>query len=187
MSDKVYFLEGGIGKNIAATAVISRLGREEPVSVVSSWAEVFVNNPYVKELHAFHMDLYKALKGKNVVKLDAYTISDYREGKIPLYKAYFECAGLDYEGEWPQLFFTEEEVEWARKYTSEVQRPLFLFQPFGASTQIGATGGFQVRSLKKEHAQEIANFLSEHGTVWVRFLPSSSQLSRKREVSFAPL
>ena len=52
MSEKkaVFHIEGGIGKHIAATAVIECYKKNYPdtnIIVVCAWPEVFLNNPFI--------------------------------------------------------------------------------------------------------------------------------------------
>ena len=50
MASTVFHIEGGIGKNIAATAVIAAYNKATPerkIIVVPAWAEVWMNNPNI--------------------------------------------------------------------------------------------------------------------------------------------
>ena len=48
MASTVFHIEGGIGKNIAATAVVATYKKAKPernIIVVSAWPEVWTRNP----------------------------------------------------------------------------------------------------------------------------------------------
>ena len=51
----IFHIEGGIGKNIMATAVAKAIKKAHPdrkLIIVSPWAAVWVNNPDIHRLHS---------------------------------------------------------------------------------------------------------------------------------------
>ena len=54
MATTVFHIEGGIGKNVAATAVITAYKKAKPkrkIIVVSAWPEVWINNPHIARFY----------------------------------------------------------------------------------------------------------------------------------------
>ena len=52
----IFHIEGGIGKNILSTSVVSSLKKSDPerkIIVVCAWAEVWFNNPNVYKVYPF--------------------------------------------------------------------------------------------------------------------------------------
>jgi len=52
----IFHVEGGIGKNILATAVVSSLKASDPernIIVVTAWPQVWFNNPDVFQIYPF--------------------------------------------------------------------------------------------------------------------------------------
>ena len=50
----VFHIEGGIGKHIAATAVVECYKKKYPdtdIIIVCAWAEVFLNNPFIYRVY----------------------------------------------------------------------------------------------------------------------------------------
>ena len=50
----IFHVEGGIGKNIMATAVAEAISKAHPdrkLIVVSSWAAAWVNNPHIERFY----------------------------------------------------------------------------------------------------------------------------------------
>ena len=73
MSDKfcVWYLEGGLGKNVAATALIKDVKEkyaDRKLIMVVSYPEIFLNNPYVDRVYRVGMTSYfydDYIKGKD--------------------------------------------------------------------------------------------------------------------------
>ena len=52
----IFHIEGGIGKNILATSVVSSLKTSDPnrkIVIVSAWPQVWFNNPDVEHVYPF--------------------------------------------------------------------------------------------------------------------------------------
>ena len=57
----LFFVEGGIGKNIVATSVVRAIKKQYPekdIIVIAGCPEVFYNNPNVKRTYNFGNPLY---------------------------------------------------------------------------------------------------------------------------------
>ena len=74
--DKIVFVcDGGIGKNIASTAVVRNIKKKYPdkeLIVVAGHPEVYMYNPNVSKVYAFHNPLYfyqDQIVDKNVLVL----------------------------------------------------------------------------------------------------------------------
>ena len=91
MADKhiIFHVEGGIGKNIMATAVAEAITKEHPdrkLIVVSSWAAAWVNNPHIERFYLIGGTPYffeDYIKGKDtwVFKSEPYHHHDFLNGK----------------------------------------------------------------------------------------------------------
>ena len=52
----IFHVEGGLGKNIASTAVVTHLKKKYPdrrIIVVSPYPEIFLNNKYIYRVYRF--------------------------------------------------------------------------------------------------------------------------------------
>ena len=85
MKFSVMHIEGGIGKNILATAVVSSLKTAEPdrkIILVTAWPQVWFNNPDVHEIYPMGQvaNFYKNYikdKDTKVFRLEPYHTEDY--------------------------------------------------------------------------------------------------------------
>ena len=79
MGTTVFHIEGGIGKNVAATAVITAYKKAKPkrkIIVVSAWPEVWINNPHIARFYRigntpyFYQDVIKQNRD-NIITADS--------------------------------------------------------------------------------------------------------------------
>jgi uncharacterized phage-like protein YoqJ len=50
----VWFIQGGLGKNVAATALVKSIKKTHPdrkLIIVCSWPQVFLNNPNIDRVY----------------------------------------------------------------------------------------------------------------------------------------
>lgn len=140
MANVIFQINGGIGKCIAATAVCSALKKKYPnedLIVVSGYPEVFLNNPNVKKSFAFSNISYfyqDYIEGKDVQVFlqDPYLTTDYVKEDKHLIEIWCQLCGLEYKGEFPELFITQREIEtFQRQVQSE--KPILLMQTNGGA------------------------------------------------------
>jgi hypothetical protein len=81
----IFHVEGGIGKNILATAVVSSLKQSDPernIIIVTAWPQVWFNNPNIYQIYPFGQvaNFYKNFIYKKDVKIyrhEPYHCQDY--------------------------------------------------------------------------------------------------------------
>lgn len=136
----VFHIEGGIGKHIAATAVVECYKKHNPdrdVIVVCAWPEVFLNNKYIKKVFKigstpyFYSD-YIHGKDVEVFAQEPYRTTTHITKKLPLIRSWCNMIGIEYNDELPRLFLNFREREIASKVISnQDSKPVLIFQPFG--------------------------------------------------------
>lgn len=194
-TDIAFVVEGGIGKNIEATAVIramkKTLGKE--ITVLCSFPEIFTTNPNVDKLYHLSNPLhffkdYLLKKKTRVIRVEPYMDNEYYYDKLHFTKTWCKLAGIEDDGIRPELFLTETEIEEAISILKERKvepNKLVLFQWQGgivpqANTQDAQNDAKRKmfrRSLPMHTAQEIADKLKEKGyTVWSIQHPNQAQL-----------
>jgi hypothetical protein len=145
MKFSVMHIEGGIGKNILATAVVSSIKASDPdrqIIVVSAWPQVWFNNTDVHQIFPMGQvaNFYKNYikdKDTKVYRLEPYHTEDYILNKNHLIKIWCELCGVEWDGTGPKLFFSLLELEYLKiKMLSNVTKPVFLLQTNG-----GGQGG----------------------------------------------
>ena len=114
----VFLVEGGIGKNIAATAVVECLNKYYPdrkIVVLAPYPEVFLNNPSIfrvyksTALQYFHEDF---IKDQDTIFLahEVYKSNQYVKENKHLVVSWCEMFGLQYKNEKPKIFLTNAEL-----------------------------------------------------------------------------
>jgi hypothetical protein len=134
----IFFLQGGIGKHIAATAVAENIYKNFPdrkLIVICPYPEVFLNNPFVHRIYRSNSVQYfyeDFIKNKDTIFLgnEVYQSNEYVVQKKHLIEAWCEMFGLKYTGENPRLFLNYAEVvDVARKYNRN--KALLILQTNG--------------------------------------------------------
>jgi len=125
MKTVIFFLQGGIGKHIAATAVAENISKNYPdrkLIVICPYPEVFLNNPFVYRIYRSNSAQYfyeDFIKNKDVIFLgnEVYQSNEYVVENKHLIESWCNMFGLKYTGENPRLFLNyAEAIDAARKY-----------------------------------------------------------------------
>jgi hypothetical protein len=167
-------IQGGIGKNIAATALVKALKEKFPefnLIVLSGWKDVWLYNPYVYRSYTYNNATYfysNYILGKNVkiFSLEPYQTEGYILKKEHLLKSWFELCGLKYNGEMPELFFNQREIEFVTNNITK-KDPILLIQTHGGG-QSDIKHSW-MRDLPIETAQTVVNhFVGQTRIIHVR-------------------
>jgi hypothetical protein len=143
----VFEVKGGAGKNVMATAVIKALKKQYPkkkILIVTAWEDLWYNNPNVHkilkfgELKYFYED-YILDKDTTIMIQEVYNTEDYIYKRKNLIESWCDMYDIPYNGEQPELFFTQREINYV--YNTMIagldNQPIFLIQPFGGSYEEG--------------------------------------------------
>lgn len=149
----IFEINGGIGKNIMATAVCKAIKTQYPESkliVVCGYPDVFINNPYVDRCFAMQNLSYfyeEYVEGKDV-KLcvqDPYKQTDYLKKEKSLIQIWCEMFLIKYNGEMPEIFLTDrEKTFYSQKFVSD--KPIMVIQ---------TNGGAEMQGVKYSWARDI--------------------------------
>lgn len=166
MKTVIFFLQGGIGKHIAATAVAENINKNYPdrkLIVICPYPEVFLNNPFVYRVYRsnsvqyFHEDF---IKNKDTIFFgnEVYQSNEYVVENKHLIESWCNMFGLKYNGENPRLFLNQIElIEADRKFKRN--KPIFLIQTNGGGD--GSLIYNWSRDLPAEYAKEIVNIYKD--------------------------
>lgn len=155
-------VSGGIGKNIAATALAKAIKIKYPdyaIVVLTAWKDVWLYNSNVYRSYNFNQAPYfysNYIKGKDVkiFSLEPYQTEGYILKKEHLLKSWFELCGLTYNGEMPEIFFNQREIEYVINNITKSD-PIFLIQTHGGGqTDIKHSW---MRDLPIAIAQDVVN------------------------------
>tara|TARA_R100000541_G_scaffold14890_1_gene24285 strand:+ start:842 stop:1717 length:876 start_codon:yes stop_codon:yes gene_type:complete len=141
----IFQIDGGLGKNIMATAIIKVIKKHYKNSnliVVTSYTDVFLNNPYVFAVHQIGQlnGLYlKYIKDKDckVFATEPYKDTDFiTEKPINLLKTWCKILGLNYNNEQPQIYLTQPEIDYFSPYYLK-DKPILTIHPHGGPEGLG--------------------------------------------------
>jgi hypothetical protein len=142
----VFHVEGGLGKNVASTAVIKNIAekyKDRKLIVMASFPEVFLNNPYVHRVYRLGMTPYfwdDYISGQDTIILrrEPYFETSHIMQKTPLHETWHKMYELPYnkEKDLPELYMnmiqSEMPITWNR------QRPILLLHTNGGPLMDGA-------------------------------------------------
>ena len=192
----VFEIQGGIGKNVVATVIVELLRKKYPkdtLIVVTDAKDVFVNNPHIDDLFSFEerldaLDKYVHHQLDNCIIFvkNVYQESDFITGKGNIYEVWAKMYDLEYNGEKPKLYLSDEEelkfgdslkenngeffhltdgnyiggLTMPKENTNMVgKKPILLIHPHGGALQ------------KSEDVQLISHYVKPLNYNWSRDLP----------------
>jgi hypothetical protein len=131
LNDKVktiiFVVDGGIGKNIASTAVVKSIKEAYPdkrIIVVGSTNEVFLYNPNVYRVFKFDNPLYFyedfINEESTVFKVEPYLDYGYVTKQSHLIESWCKQLDIPMVTDKPDLYFIESELEAARLYIDKL-------------------------------------------------------------------
>lgn len=166
----VFTISGGVGKNIAATAVVEGLKDKYPDSkivILTAWTDVWLFNPNVYRVYNFSnapyfYDTYIKDKNVKVFALEPYQTEGYILKNEHLVTSWFKLCGMEYNGQSPKLYFNSRELEYVSNNFVR-NRHIFLIQTNGGSNPNNKYSW--VRDMPLNFAQDIADTYAKAYTV----------------------
>lgn len=178
----IFFCEGGIGKNIAATTVVRMLKQQFPdkkIIVVASFPDIFIHNPHVHQLFNFNnaLHFYENWIDRNpdsmVLRCEPYYHRDYIRKTKHLIVCWCEMLGIEIKGNLsPDVFLTPNEDKAAELYVNSMtdnrKKRLAMFQWIGGKIPQKENDEKEIkmhlaemyrRAIPKQQAQDIVDFL----------------------------
>lgn len=134
----VFQISGGIGKCVMATAVCEAIKKQYPDSkliVVSGYADVFLNNPFVDRAFnyggfSYFYEEYLENQEFKIMAHDPYLETRHVMQDEHLIETWCKLFGVKYNGEQPKIYLTGREVGFFKnKFVSD--KPIFLMQTNG--------------------------------------------------------
>ncbi len=198
----VLVVNGGLGRNIAATAVARNLRIAQPqkkLVVVSSHPPAWLGNRNVDVLlplaagAAFYEE-YIRQRRSWVLHLEPYQHSDYIYGRKHLVEVWCEMAAVECDDVRPDLNLFESEARMARGLLDQVSKPLMLIQSVGGvppekdddDSRLQAEHGMQKRSLPHEVARAVVDRMQQDFVVAQVRSPTQKPLANTIQVEGQP-
>ena len=134
-------IEGGVGKNVMATAVVRAIAITHPdkkIVVITAHPDVWLNNQRVHKtiqfgtLQYFYNDYIKN-KQSLVFMQDPYKHEDYVYRRRHVTDIWCELCGVKWDGPNPELYFTQLENDFCQTMINRDERPILMINAFGGA------------------------------------------------------
>lgn len=162
-------LEGGVGKNIAATGAV-RVAHEagHKVDIITAHPSVWEGNPHVNKVWDWNRVEYLGEMIKNYEHLifdDPYKNSEFLLGGCDLTCTYNYMINGICEPVKPQIFLNAAEYLYVQDLLKDIEKPIFVVQTNG-----GTQGGYAwPRDFPLEEAVEVLNeFIEDYEIIHLR-------------------
>jgi len=163
----IFHIDGGCGKNIAATAVVKSIKSHYPehkLIVVCAWPEVFVHNPNVYRVYKFgnipyFYDDYINGKDSVILRMEPYHSGDLLYKKKSLAEIWCDVLNIKCVDTKPEIFLTERELIFAQNQIKK-EGPILIVQSSGGAEQQGHPYSWS-RDLPPAFAQEVVNSVKD--------------------------
>ena len=166
----IFQVSGGIGKNVAATAVCAAIKKQYPkdeLIVLTGYPDVFVKNPNVSRVLSGQVNYFypEYIEGKNskILLHDPYHETDFIYQRGHIIKVWCEMFGIKYNGEQPELFITGKEKSIAAAMLNS-PKPLMLIQTNGGMSEKADKYSWP-RDLPMATAQKVVNAFAHSHTI----------------------
>jgi hypothetical protein len=186
----VFHVEGGLGKNVASTAVIPAIKKkykDRKLVVLASWPEIYLNNPHIHRVYRlgtspYFWDDYINKKDSIFLRREPYFETGHIMQKDSLIKTWHQMYDLEYSGkELPQIYMNMMQSAYSQMWRREKpvmvlhtnggpimdNQPVYSWSrdiPFHLATEIVNKFGNQYHIIQvcKHDNQRIQSPLVEH-------------------------
>lgn len=160
----VLHVEGGLGKNVAATALIEPIKNKYPdrnLIMVVSYPEVFLNDPNVHRVYRvgnapYFYDNYIKDKDTIVLRKEPYFENDHIMRITPLVETWFKMYNLPFNKDQPKLYLNMLQKAYTMKW--ERNKPIFLIHTNGGPYVEG------LQPLTYAWTRDMPPYVAEHFT-----------------------
>lgn len=136
----VFQINGGIGKNVIATAVTRAINIQYPDSkiiILTAHPDIWLNNPRIHRVFEYgktqyFYDEYINNKDSLIFAQEPYLTPDCIYKRKHLSEIWCEMYNLRFQGEKPELYFTVLEKDFVSVLVNK-KSPILLIQPFGGA------------------------------------------------------
>lgn len=153
-------IEGGIGKNIAATGAVAIAAQENQVDVITAHPSIWEGNPHVNRVYDWNRVEYmeKFIKDYDDVYIqDPYKHARFLLGECDLTATYNHMLNGILEPASPQVFLNKAETLYVEGLLKGIEKPIMVVQTNGGLNE----GYAWNRDLPLEEAVEVLNHFQE--------------------------
>ena len=141
----IFHVEGGLGKNVASTAILKNIYKKYPdrkLIVVCSFPEIFLNNPYIHRVYRLGVSPYfwdDYINGKDTIVLrrEPYFESSHMMQQSPLVETWHKMYELPFtrKDDLPELYLNMTQNEMHKQW--QRSRPIMLLHTNGGPIMDG--------------------------------------------------
>jgi hypothetical protein len=161
----IFHIDGGIGKNIAATAVIKSIKSAYPdrkLLIVTAYPEVYLHNINVHRVYKFgylpyFYDDYIKNKNSIILRMEPYHSGDLLYRRKSLTEIWCDILNIPCVDKTPEIFLTQRELIYASNILKK-QGPVLMIQSNGGADNQQHPYSWS-RDLPPSFAQELVNEL----------------------------
>ena len=179
-ADNIFFVvQGGVGRNIMATAVVRNVKRAFPdkkIIVLCGCPDVFLKNPHVDRVYSLgqpvfiYEDYFKTAK-TIMLNTEPYQHYDYIQRNKHFVECWCEMLDIECDNVYPEFCFTEAEQRMAQLFIKKYDKPMVLLHGEGGKVppqktekdEIIAKSGMYKRNLTKETMGKLTDDLIKKG------------------------
>lgn len=133
-------IEGGIGKNVVATAVVRAISNQYPdrkIIILTAHTDIWLCNPRVHKVLEFGKTPYfyqDYINQQDTILMlqEPYRTEDYIYKRKHLSEIWCDMYNIKWSGEKPELYFTNLEFDFLQTIISK-EKPIFLIQNSGGA------------------------------------------------------
>jgi len=163
----IFHIDGGCGKNIAATAVVKSIKAHYPehrLIVVSAYPEVFVHNPNIFRVYKFgnipyFYDDFIDKKDSVILRMEPYHSGELLYKRKSLVEIWCDVFNIPCVDKKPEIFLTERELLFAQNKILK-EGPILIVQSSGGAENQGHPYSWS-RDLPPMLAQDIVNAVKD--------------------------
>jgi ADP-heptose:LPS heptosyltransferase len=173
----IFHVEGGLGKHIIATALLKVIRKNHPndtIHIICAYPDIFKHNPAVDHVHLNGQQgpFYKQyIRGKEsdckIYFADPYTQSDFILEQDHLLNIWAKQWGMEYQGETPQIYLTQSEVDYFKPFY-QTEKPILAIQPNGGPQNQGFNYSWTRDIPEPTVLKVIEEFESTHTIVHIK-------------------
>jgi hypothetical protein len=141
----IFHVEGGLGKNVASTAIFKNIKKKYPdrkLIVVASFPEIFLNNPYIHRVYRigvtpYFWDNYVNGKDTIILKREPYNETNHMLRKSSLVQTWHDMFELpfDKDVDLPELHMNMVQTFYAQQWRRD--KPVMLLHTHGGPIMDG--------------------------------------------------
>lgn len=179
---RIIKIDGGIGRVICSTGAIKNAAQSNPITMITSWPEVFENNPNIYKLYKEGSIPYLF---DDVIKHGEYNYPEpyhshfYYTQKHHLSASFNHLLNSDHSKPKPEIYLTQDEINFGLEVIEKARaasgkKNVIAYQPFGSGAIMSHSGQISdpsYRSLSDELNRRIFGECSESVFINMSHIP----------------